>query len=132
MPGADLPAGFADHPEVEGNDQAGLLGSGNEVHRRDEAAFGVLPAHQGLEPRNPAVVEGDDRLIGDPELVAFNRAPEVCLQLQAVDDGRVHRLIEDDVMGLPLGLGAVHRGVGVAKKFDRPIVPGIAGGDPDA
>src|SRR3954465_2206248 len=44
------PAGPAQHPLAERNDEAALLGDRDEPRRADEALLGMRPAHQRLEP----------------------------------------------------------------------------------
>ena len=132
LPGVHLAAGLADHPEVERDDQAGLLGGGDELRRRDQPALGVLPADQRLEARDPTGIELDDRLVGDPELVALDRAAKVGLQPEATKDAGVHRLVKHHVMRFAQGLGPVHRRVGVAEHLDGTVIARVAGGDADA
>ena len=52
-PGGGLTAGLAQHPGAKGQDQAALLGDGDEVAGHDQAPLRVAPAHQGLGANDP-------------------------------------------------------------------------------
>jgi hypothetical protein len=41
-----------------------------------------LPAKERFAPHDPEIGELDDRLVVEPELVAVEGTPEVCLELQ--------------------------------------------------
>ena len=73
-----------------------------------------------------------DRLVGDPQLVAVQRPPQVALQLHAPGDQPVHVAVEADVAALALGLGRVHGGVGVAEQVTGVLPAHRHGGDADA
>ena len=74
------PAGFANDPRAERDDQPGLLEHGHEVRRHDHAASGSLPAGQRLEALDPAIGEPDDRLEVELELTALQRHLQIGLQ----------------------------------------------------
>ena len=65
------------------------------------------------------------------ELLALDRPPEIGLEREAMDDARVHRLVEDDVTRLAEGLGPIHRRIRVAEHLHRAIVAGVADRDAD-
>ena len=46
LPFTGLPTGFAQHEFSDGADQAGLLGQGDKVARRDAAQLRMIPADQ--------------------------------------------------------------------------------------
>ena len=113
-PGDGLAAGLAQDPAPDRQDRAVLLGDLDEVAGRDEAALGVLPAHEGLDAGQGAIGQVDDRLVGEPKLAELDRVLELDAELVALADGRVHARIEDREARLAVGLGHVHRDVGVA------------------
>ncbi len=49
-----LPAGVSQYPFADRHDKAGLFCDWDEIHRRDQPLFGMLPANQSLTPMNPA------------------------------------------------------------------------------
>jgi hypothetical protein len=57
------------HVVGEGADEPGPFGQGDEVVGRDQAAFGVLPAHQRLHPQHLAGVGVDLGLIVQHQLL---------------------------------------------------------------
>ena len=113
------PAGLPQHEVAQGEDEAGLLGQGDELVRREQAALGMLPAHERLEADRALGRERDDRLVDEPQLVALEGPPQVGLELEHGHRPRVHGVVEDLVAVAPLRLGPVHRGVGVAQQVLR-------------
>ena len=79
---SDLPAGALLHPAPDRLDQAAVLGDRDELGRVEQAALGVLPADQRLEAGDLAAAEGDDRLVGEHELVALERVAQLLLELE--------------------------------------------------
>ena len=77
----------------------------------------MIPPDEGLESRDPAVLDAHDGLVVHAELAPFDRAAQVVLELQQPAGARVHRGVEHLVARLPQGLGAVHGGVGVAQEL---------------
>ena len=63
VPGLELARRGAQHPLAEGQDQARLLGHGDERDRRQEALLRMLPAHERLEAHDPARRDADERLV---------------------------------------------------------------------
>ena len=91
----------------------------------------MLPANEGFRTDDLARLELDDRLVVDDELLPLDGPPQLRLHPQARHNSVVHGRLEDLETGLALGLGGVHRDVGVAQQFARSIaVP--ANGDADA
>ena len=87
---------------------------------------------QRTSASSPAIaplLEVEDRLVVELELGGLDRPLEIDLELDPLDDVGVHVRGVGAVAALALGLGPVHREVGVAK--ERLGVLG-AGGDPDA
>ena len=58
-------AGLLEHPAADVEDEAGLLGDGDELGGRDVAARRVMPADQRLERGDLALRHGDDGLEGE-------------------------------------------------------------------
>jgi len=122
-----LAAGGVQHPPAERVDEAALLGDGDEGGRRDDAALRVAPADQRLEAGQGAVGQGDQRLVVHLQLAALLGLAQVGLQLEALDHLGAHRRLEHRPV-VTLGLGAVHRHVGVAQQL---VAPAVAAGDAD-
>ena len=95
LPLLHLTTGLVEDPLAQGDDQPGPFGNRDELERRDHAAGGVLPPHEGLESRDPARRQGHDRFIGDRELLASHRFPEVRFQLQPALGRLQDRGVED-------------------------------------
>ena len=131
-PSGDLAARLAKDPAADRQDRAVLFGDLDEVARRHEAALRVLPAHEGLDAREPAGLEVDDRLVAEVQLVELDGLLELHRELVAVADGLVHARVEDLEAGLAAGLGHVHRDVGVADHVGRPLDRVARPGDADA
>src|ERR1700687_1370655 len=49
LPGARLPARFAQHPTADLENQATIFGDGHELGGRKESSIGLLPAYQSLD-----------------------------------------------------------------------------------
>src|SRR5439155_14217477 len=61
-------AGNTQDPIANGDDEAGLLGFGNELRRAEEAPVRMLPAQQRLGSYDPGFAEGDLGLVPDLQL----------------------------------------------------------------
>ena len=72
-------------------DQPGLLGQRDELHGRDPAALGVLPAHERLDGDEPALGEVDDRLVLDDQLAVLDRRFELVAQRVPAQHRVAHR-----------------------------------------
>ncbi|MGA2013372.1 MAG: hypothetical protein ABSH51_22930, partial [Solirubrobacteraceae bacterium] len=114
MPARGLPARPVQHPAADRLDQPVLLGHRDELPGRDPAAFGVLPADQGLDGDHRAVGQRHQRLVVERQLIAFQRAPQVVLDPQPGDRPSARALVEQLVAGTAALLGPVQRGVGVS------------------
>ncbi len=73
-PALGLPAGAAQHPFADAQDQAGLLGHRNELGRGHDAQLVVGPTQQRLHAGNPARAHVELRLIVQGELAALQGA----------------------------------------------------------
>ena len=82
-PARRLRAGLADHPRADRDDQAGVLGDGDELDRRDQPARRMVPADQRLERADAVVLEVEQRLVIQLELAALEREPQVGFELAA-------------------------------------------------
>ncbi len=100
----------------EGHDEAGLLGGGDELQRREQAPHRVLPAHEGLEAGDGAGVEVDDGLVVEPELALGDAPAQVVLHRQPLGGVGQHGLVEDLVAVPAAVLGPVHGHVGVPQE----------------
>ena len=54
MTGGQVPAGLIDHPPPDLEYVSGVLGQGDEVTRGEQAASGMLPSDERLEPEQVA------------------------------------------------------------------------------
>ena len=111
-----MTARFADHPRPDRDDQAGVLGDGDERHRRDLSTRRVRPAQQRLEPFDLTARELHHRLVVEVELTAFQRLAQVVLEGESLGRPVPHRFVEHGHRVAPGFLRLVHRGVGVAKE----------------
>ena len=114
--------GAGQHPPSDLQDQAGLLGDGDELERGDQAALGMLPAHESLDPHRLARVDGHHRLVGDRELVAEKGLVQRRLDLEALGGPGGEGLVEHLDPGPPALLGVVHGRIGLPQHVvrDRP------------
>ena len=114
---AAKPSALPQHPGAEPDDDAGLLGDGDQLVDRDRAAGRMLPAQQGLDAPWPPV--GIDLgLVVQPELAADVEGDlELGLQAGAVA-GRPVELVAEDAVAVPAArLGGVERDVGPAHQL---------------
>ena len=112
-PGHRLAAGFAQDPAADRQDRAVLLGDLDELAGRDHATLRVLPADERLDA-GQAPSQVDDRLIDESQWPSSTASLELGAELVALADRGVHARVEDREAGLAVGLGHVHRDVGVA------------------
>ena len=97
----------------------GLLGQADERERRHQTALGVLPADERLEPDDPVGPEVDDRLVVGAQLVALEGAPEVALEIEALERLGAHRRVEQREVPGRIALGPDHRDLGLAQQLVR-------------
>ena len=115
-PGGRLAAGFAEHPRVDLDDEARLLGQRHELDRCQQAEGRVLPPHERLDAHDAAGTQVDLRLVADPQLVATHRLVQLALTGQALVGELVHPVGVDLVGAGAVALGPVQRAVGVAQQ----------------
>src|SRR5579862_4935381 len=101
---------------VHGQNDAGLVCDGDEFCRHDKT-FGPLPATECFKPYNPAVAQGNNRLVVDPKLIQLNRFAQVSLKPQTSDGPGVHSMVEYFTSGLAAAFGAIHGNLGIAQKI---------------
>jgi hypothetical protein len=111
-----LPAGRFERPAADLDDRSGLLRRGDELGRRDQPPFRVLPPDEGLEAADLPGSRVDDRLVREPELLQSQGLRELDLECESLDCDVAQRRVEDRDAAFPLGLRAVHRDVGVAEQ----------------
>ena len=110
-----LPARLLHDELAERDDQPGALGHGDELVGRDQAALGMLPAHERLHADQAPVRGADERLVVDAQLPLGDGLAQLGLDAQLVASPLEHGAVEADVLAGPALLGAVHRDVGVAQ-----------------
>ena len=92
-PQIELGAGTAQHGLPQGQDQARLLGQGNELRRADHAPLRVAPAGQGLGTDELALMV-HHRLVMHQQLAARQALAQVSLQVRAGIHRRLHFRVE--------------------------------------
>jgi len=80
-----------------------------------QAAAGMPPARQRLEPGQTPCLQVHDGLVVDDPLLAFDGPAKISLELQLSTARRVHVRVEDFMAGAASSLGAIERGVGIAE-----------------
>ena len=104
------------HPAANGRDQAARLGKGDELVGPDQAALGVLPAHQGLEAGQARVGQAHLGLVVQGEFVLGNRLAQLAFQAQFLVRGAaIHARLVELAVGAAAVLGVGHGHVGVAQ-----------------
>ena len=83
--------------------------------RRDQSLLGMLPAHQRFETGDPAVIQREDRLVVDAQLVAFDGAVQLTLQVQVFGGKMAHARVETAVAAASGCLGPIQRDVRLAQ-----------------
>ena len=129
-PGLEVLASAAQHPFAHGHDEAGLLEHGDELHRQDDAALGVLPAQQRLGAAHAALRQVELGLVDQREFLALQRTPEFHAHLGASTRALVDLRGEELVGVASRLLRPVHRRVGSPEQ--RLGVAAVAREDGDA
>ena len=115
-------AGSAQHPFAERNDEAGILGDGNEMGRRDLAVHRMLPADQGLGAALLLGGEVELRLVDHLEFLTTEREPQLMLDHAPALQRLVHALLEEAHALAAVALGARQRDASVTE-HDRARCP---------
>ena len=84
---------------------------------------GMAPAQERLDAGDGLILEADQGLVVELELVALERRWRSARSARRATTSVVHRGLEQAVAALAVGLGDVHRGVGVADQL-----VGVGGG----
>ena len=124
--------GAAQHPFAEVDDQARVLGDGDELSGRNLAADRVRPAAERFHRDDRLAAVVDDGLVGDPQLVLLDRGAQVVLDELALEQIGIHRGVVDASPVAALVLGAIERHVGVAHDVGRTADVLVDQGDADA
>ena len=111
-PPRGLRASRVQDPLAERQDQAGLVGLGDEVLGIEQAALGVQPADQRLDPHDGPRRGVDLRLVDQLKLALLQAALEVPLERAAQAQRHLHARLEHAEGGAPLVLGAIERDAG--------------------
>ena len=98
----------------------------------DRPALGVHPARQRLEAAQPVRRQVVQRLVDQRQLALADGAAQVALELELLGDALVHALVEQHDAAAAVGLGGVHRQVGVAQHLVGGAVAEVAERDADA
>ena len=115
-PGAEFPAGLAQHPAPELDDLPAFLRHLDEARGHQHARLRMPPANQGLDPEEAARAEVDDRLILDEELLVGERPADVRLEPHALVQHILHLRLKGDMAVLARRLGVVHGDVRLAEQ----------------
>ena len=116
VPGSGLSAGLLEHPPADRQDLTGLLSDRYEQLGGDDAACGMAPANQRLDPHDLLILELHHRLVDHEQLVCSQRLGEVHLQVYAISRRGVHRGLEQEIAVLAQGLGLGQREVGILQQ----------------
>ena len=76
LPDRELLGGLVHHEHAEIDDQADLFGDRDEFRRRHPPEFGVIPAGQGLEAGDRAILQPHDRLVKYGDFLALDGAAQ--------------------------------------------------------
>jgi energy-coupling factor transporter ATP-binding protein EcfA2 len=110
-PGPDLFAGLAQQLLADGNDESGFLRHGDEHQGRQQAALGMGPARQGLDPGHATGLV-DLGLVMQDEFPALDGPAQLGFQARARLYRGLHGGIEETNGGAPGGLGLIHGQIG--------------------
>ena len=92
----------------------------------------MVPPDEGFESDQLVALQINDGLIEEDKLLVVQGPAQIRLELQPVEDVRVHLGIEDLVARAAPRLCLVHGDVRIAQHLFRPLVALGAHGDPDA
>ena len=102
-----------EHPGANRQDQADLFRERNEVERRYQSLFRMLPTDQCLDTDDDAAAGVDLRLIDQTEFLVLERPMEFRFQFQAGDGAFGERRSVVLTIVATLGFGSVHGGFGM-------------------
>ena len=130
-PLAGVGAGALQHELAERGDEAGFLGQGHELGRRNEPARRMRPAQQRLEADDVLAHQIYERLIVHFERFGRQRRAQIDFELAAGLRLGVHLRLEKAEGRFAGGLGAIERQVGIAQQVIGIVAVGGRHGDAD-
>src|ERR1019366_10342661 len=130
-PGTGLGEGRVQDVPGQWADQRAVLGHGDEVVGKDQAAFGVLPAHQGLNTDDVPVAESYLGLVVQHEFAALECPAQVAEQRELGGGVSVDSRVVGE-HGLGLRLGHVHGDVRVLQQGGGVLTVFAGDHDPNA
>jgi hypothetical protein len=131
LPGPNLTAGLAQDPTVDLDHVPRHFRLPQELGRRKEAPFGMVPPHQRLDAGDEPAREVHHGLVVDDELLGLESLLELRPERSRGELTRPQVGAEDAPPALPARLRRVHRRVRLAEQLVEPFVVG-ARGDADA
>ena len=114
VPVLELAAGALQHPAAERADQAMRLGEGDELVWPQQPPGRVLPAHQGLQAGDAAIHAPALGLVMQHKFTIGQGLAQLAFHVDGVGGALEHDGREELVTATPVGLGVVHRCVGMA------------------
>src|ERR1044071_10064788 len=90
LPEFCLPAGLAQRPLVDRNDEAVFFRPRQKFARADKAVPRALPAQKSRSTGNAPGPQRDLRLVMQDELVLVDRGPQICIENQACACTPIH------------------------------------------
>src|SRR5712691_1856305 len=116
-------------PVTEGSRRPGHR---NELIRRDQATFRMIPAQERLEAGHLVRPEIDDGLVDDLEFLPQQRGAQINLKSSTKLQARFHLRFEKAVAMAPVGLGTMQRNIRILEKTVGALVAAQSDGYPDA
>ncbi|MNN00710.1 hypothetical protein D3C81_1133100 [compost metagenome] len=117
LPLHHLPTGLAQHPGVDFGNQPGALGNRDELARRHQAALGVLPAYQCLDPYLSACRQVMYRLEVGPQLILLQCPAQLTGGLDPVLGVSGQLFGVQRIAGTPVAFGLVQRRIGITQQL---------------
>ncbi len=131
LPPVQVDTGLHQYPSPDFDDEAGLLGQGDDRVGGHDAADRVRPPEQGLDADDAPVGGRHDGLVLGTQLPTCQRAAQVAVQRGPVVGQALFAHVDHPVPGASLALGLVHRGVGVLEDLLGDVVAAAREGDAD-
>lgn len=132
-PFGQLPRRLGHHQQAQVVHHAQVGGQAQEFVRRDQAAFGVTPARQGLEARHRPGLQVHDGLEEGHDLAAHEGVPQIRLQRQTAQTVALQRPAIGGRSAAPGALGRFDRQFDPAQQFRgvRRVRPALDHHGPD-
>ena len=131
-PRSMLATSLVEHPVTEGMMSPAIFRQIDELRRRHDAPYRMVPAHERLDPNDAAGREAEYRLVMEHELARGRSRAQLALELEALVQtvAGARRRLRHDPARL---LGQVDRRVGVAQQIRRQVARvSLEEHDPDA